>query len=80
MSTQESSAETKDDLQRLRKSLVQVEEMIQLKNNKIMTYIKSLKKAIESLQMVFGESKEILATSCQSALMYYYSFSICNIP
>ncbi len=64
MVNQESTADAKEDFYKLKKSLIELEEMIKLKNNKINSQTESAKRIMQSLVMLFEESKKDLALKC----------------
>jgi len=66
MNAQENSTEAREEFQRLKKSLGEIEEMMQMKNKKIFSYTISAKKFLETLNDLFEGSENGLPNKCYS--------------
>jgi len=66
MNAQENSTGAKEEFQRLKKSLGEIEDMMQMKNKKIFAYANSAKKILEALHELFEDSQKGLAQKCSS--------------
>ena len=66
MNAQETSTGAREEFQRLKKSLGEIEEMMQMKNKKIFSYAVSAKKFIEALNDLFEGSENGLPNKCFS--------------
>ena len=64
MNAQENSTEAREEFQRLKKSLGEIEEMMQMKNKKIFSYAISAKKFLETLNDLFEGSESGLPNKC----------------
>lgn len=71
MNAQDSSDENKRELQRLRKSVVQIEEMMQVKNNQVANCIKSAMKSLDMLNILFEGSQSIRYLKFRAPIEYY---------
>ena len=66
MNAQENSTEAREEFQRLKRSLGEIEEMMQMKNKKIFSYATSAKKFLEALNDLFEGSEHGLPNKCFS--------------
>ena len=64
MNAQENSTEAREEFQRLKKSLGEIEDMMHMKNKKIFAYANSAKKLLETLYELFEGSEKGLPQKC----------------